>query len=356
MKYKTEIALTVVALAAIAGLVTWVRAPEAAPASASSRSVRAAQAAVRERPAPSVVLSIDVSRPSATTAAPHTRPPVTLAREFEQATALRPLYDRLSAPGAAATPEAKYVLYRILGTCARRTDPAPAVPSQADRAERRKQLEASIPDANPLKPVRLKAYDELERCAGMEGITTTKAELDKLLDEAARQGNAPARALQVQRDLGSDMPRGGAPATAAQLQALRDAIASRDPAAIAIAGTVLSNTFDDTVIEVGDNHDALDNVASRQAWRLLACEYGLECGSGNQDLRTACAFLGRCGPATVPDLIYFYETTPSQAQLVEQYRQIFRQAIEANDWSGLTFASRPGGTPQNVFRFHTAGP
>jgi len=58
----------------------------------------------------------------------------------------------------------------------------------------------------------------------------------------------------------------------------------------------------------------------------------------------------------VPDLIYFYETTPNQAQLVEQYRQVFRQAIEANDWSGLTFASRPGGTPQNVFRFHTAGP
>ncbi|HET9764424.1 MAG TPA: hypothetical protein VFR50_12975, partial [Casimicrobiaceae bacterium] len=242
MKFKTEVVLTAIALATIAGLVTWLRAPDKAQASAGGRSLRAAQAAMRERPAPSVVLSIDVSRPSSTAAAPRTKPPMTLAREFEQATALRPLYDRLSAPGAAATPEAKYVLYRILGTCARRTDPAPAVASQADRAERRKQLEASIPDANPLKPVRLKAFDDLGRCAGMEGITTTKAELDKLLDEAAQQGNAPARALQVQRDLGSDMPRGGAPATAAQLQVLRDAVASRDPAAIAIAGTVLSNT------------------------------------------------------------------------------------------------------------------
>jgi len=356
MEFKTEIVLTAAALATIAALVTWLRAPEKAPASAGSRSVRVAQAAMRERPAPSVVLSIDVSKPSARAGAPHTRPPLTLAREFEQAATLRPLYDRLSAPGAAATPEARYVLYRILGTCARRTDPAPGVPSQTDRAERRKQLEASIPDANPLKAVRLKAFDDLGRCAGMEGVTTTKAELDRLLDEAAQQGNAPARALQVQRDLGSDMPRGGAPANAAQLQALRDAVASRDPAAIAIAGTVLSNTFNDTVIEVGDNHDALDNVASRQAWRLLACEYGLECGSGNQELQTACAFLGRCGPTTVPDLIYFYETTPNQAQLVEQYRQVFRQAIEANDWGGLTFASRPGGAPQNVFRFHTAGP
>lgn len=356
MKFKTEVVLTAIALAAIAALVTWLRAPDKAQASAGSRSLRAAQAAMRERPAPSVVLSIDVSRPSATNAAPRVKPPMTLAREFEQATALRALYDRLSAPGAAATPEAKYVLYRILGACARRTDPAPGVPSPGDRAERRKQLEASIPDANPLKPVRLKAFDDLGRCAGLEGLTTTKAELDKLLDEAAQQGSAPARALQVQRDLGSDMPRGGAPATAAQLQALRDAVASRDPAAIAIGGTVLSNTFNDTVIEVGDNHDALDNVASKQAWRLLACEYGLDCGSGNQELQTACAFLGRCGPTTVPDLIYFYETTPNQAQLVEQYRQVFRQAIEANDWSGLTFASRPGGTPQNVFRFHTAGP
>jgi hypothetical protein len=356
MKHMTEIVLTVAAFATIAGMVAWHRVPDKVPAPAAGRSVHHAHAAVRERPAPSVVLSIDVSKPSSMAAVARAKAPVTLARELEQSTALRPLYDRLSAPGGAATPEAKYVLYRILSTCARRTDATRGTPQPPSRTERRKQLEASIPDANPLKAVRLKAFDDLDRCAGMEGVATTQAELDKLLDAAAQQGNAPARALQVQRDLGSDMPHGAAPAMETHFQALRDAVASKDPAAIAIAGTVLSNTFNDTVIEVGETHDALDNVASRQAWRLLACEYGLECGSGNQELQMACAFSGRCGPTTIPDLIYFYETTPNQAQLVEQYRQVFRPAIDANDWSGLTFASRSGARPESVFRFHTSGP
>ena len=354
MEHKVEVALTIFVVAAISGITLWLRGEPVDRTPVGERSVRSAQAAMRERPAASVVLSIDPARPSVT-AARRAQSPMTLAREFEQAGALRPLYDRLSAPGAAATAEAKYVLYRILGTCARKTDPNPRVPAPASRAERRRQLEASIPDASPLKATRLKAFDELARCAGLEELTTTTAELDKLLDDAARGGDPRARALQVQRELGSEMPRGAPPITDAQLQALRDSVASRDPAAIAIAGTVLSNTFGDLVMEVGDAHDALDPAASRQAWRLLACEYGLDCGSDNPELRMSCAFAGRCGPSTIPDHIYFYETTPNQAQLVEQYRQLFRRAIDAGDWSGVTFARRSN-APQSVFRYFTPGP
>ena len=41
------------------------------------------------------------------------------------------------------------------------------------------------------------------------------------------------------------------------------------------------------------------------------------------------------------DQVYFYDVTPYEAQLVEQYRQIFRNAAGSNDWSAITFARRP---------------
>ena len=67
------------------------------------------------------------------------------------------------------------------------------------------------------------------------------------------------------------------------------------------------------------------------------------------------AYSGRCGPASLPDYIFYFDTTPSQAQLVDQYRQIFRQAIESNDWSGLTFARRQN-SMSSIYRIFTPGP
>lgn len=315
-----------------------------------------AQAASKARPSASVVLAIDPTK--ASRRAPTAAPPAaskTLAREYEQSRALRPLYDRISAQGGDTTAEAKYVLYRILEACARKTDKPIAGPPEKSWAERRKELEAQIPEGNPRKAERLKSFDGLSRCDGFENVSVTNAEMSRLLDDAARAGDPRARALQVQRELRGSTPSGNQPINDAQLQTLREAIASRDPAAIAIAGTVLSNTYADLMIEVGDNHEVLDPAASRQAWRLLACDYGLDCGAANRELQGACAFRGQCGPSTVPDLIYFYETTPNQAQLVEQYRQVYRRAVDANDWSALHFERRPNNS-NSVWRFYYSGP
>lgn len=342
-----------VGIAAIVAVVSWLAKRDANGATASAAAPASAGVESR-RLSPSSVLAIDMTKSSPPTSARATPAPVTLTREFEQSPNLKAMYDRVS--GAPATAEAKYVLYRILSECAKKTDPpSPDRPAPQTREERRKKLEASLSDDNPQKAIRLKAFDEMRRCQGMEGIATSKADLDKLLDDAAREGDQRARALQVQREISGEMPRGAAPITDAQLQTLRDAIASHDPAAIAIAGTVLSNTFSDMVIEVGGQHEPLDNRAANHAWTLLACEYGLDCGASNNELRQACALSGRCGPTSLPDYIFFFDTTPNQAQLVDQYRQVFRQAIEANDWSGLAFARRSNQT-NSVFRFYTPGP
>ncbi len=106
---------------------------------------------------------------------------------------------------------------------------------------------------------------------------------------------------------------------------LRQVLASRDPDAILAAGTILSNTFPNVVLQVGPNHDDVDGRASMAAWQLVACEYGLDCGPDSRAVMNACAWSGQCGAGNVPDLVFYYQATPNQAQLIDQYRQAFRR-------------------------------
>jgi hypothetical protein len=315
-----------------------------------------AKALARETLSPSAVLLIDVSRPSVMRSAPVNAPAVaTLAHEYDTARNLRPLYLRLTGPGAPATPDAKYVLYEILASCASRTDRKVATQGAGPGVLDRRKLAESIPDSNPDKQKRLQAFDDLHaRCEGMEGVSTSRAELERLLKDAASGGDPAARATLIAREMfDPDVPtRGDGKITDAQAQALREIVGSRDPDAILRAGTILSNTFDDMVLEVGPNHEQIDNRAEIEAWRLVACEYGMECGAASRDLSAACAYQGQCGAGSVPDLVFFYRASPNEAQLIEQYRQVFRQAVESNDWSQVRFARRPN-TSGTRFGFST---
>ena len=276
--------------------------------------------------------------------APHAAAPDSLSMQFDRSKQLKPLHDRLAA-SPAMTADAKYVMYRILAACASRTDRKESGDRKATIEKQRKDLQ-SIVESNPDKRRRIELYDELTaRCSGLENLTTTEANLARLLDEAARDGDVRARAAIVAQDLAQTKPDYSKPQgltiTDEQLHTLQQAIASHDPDAITIAGTALSNSFRDMVVEVGPNHDDLNGIASRQAWLLLACEYGLDCGETSRQVRLACALGGQCQARTVLDLAFYYEVSPYQAQLIDQYRSIFRQAVESNDWSALNFARRP---------------
>jgi len=271
--------------------------------------------------------------------------------QFDRSKQLKPLYDRLAA-SPALTADAKYVMYRIVSACASRPDRKDDGDRKKNVETRRKTLQESIADSNPDKRHRLELYDELTgRCAGLENLTTTEADLARLLDEAARDGDPRARAALVLQQAAKTMLTGeqleqqgahqqGLTITDDQLRTLQQVIATRDPEAILLAGTALSNSFRDMMIEVGSTHDDLNGIASMQAWRLVACEYGLDCGEDSRQVRLACALAGHCQARTSLDLAFYYEVSPYQAQLIDQYREIFRQAIERNDWSGLQFARR----------------
>jgi hypothetical protein len=323
-----------------------------APAAGVHDANRSARASEKELSA-SAVLAIDVAKSSAPLKSRSASAAPTLSQELGRARFLKPLYERLTAPGGSPSAEAKFVLYEILAGCAMRSDAPAGLNRRKTLEARRKSLAESIPDSSPSKQRRLALFDEmmLDRCDGLETLTTTRAELDRLLNEAAREGDGKARAevvaLEIQNQMAGPTPgsaRGleSGPAIGdAQLQTLRESIMSRDPEAIVTAGTVLSNTFRDVVVEVGPNREPLDGRAAMEAWRLLACEYGAECGAANRQVQSACIFSGQCNATTLPDLVFFYGTTPYQSQLVDSYRAIFRQAVEGGDWSQLRFVRRP---------------
>jgi hypothetical protein len=269
-----------------------------------------------------------------------------MIQEFDRAPRLRPLYERIKA-GAERTADGKLALYLILRACATQAGGANGENRGAAIRGRIKALADGISDTDPDKSRRLQVLNDLKgRCEGFEGVSTTPSELQELLGRSAAEGNPSARVRLLEQELRTSSPSGESPAlTDAQLATLREALGSKDPNAIFEAGTILSNTFRDLVVESATTHQPLEGNAAHEAWRLLACEYGMECGPSNIQLRVECALAGQCEASNIPDLVFFYHVSPYQAQLIDQYRNTFRAIVDRDDWSGLTLVRRPNDDP-----------
>jgi hypothetical protein len=270
-----------------------------------------------------------------------------LAREFAAALSWRPLYDRLRGTPEGETPEGQYFLHRILKACATlaegRSGSAARAQNPAQLAERRQQIAASLPESDPRRAQRLEAFDKVttDPCAGFAGVTVTEAELAQMLRNALAGGDPKARAWQVEQDMwqerrsASAPGRGGPTLSDAQVSSLREAFASRDPEAIAISGRVLASAFRDVTVRVGPGQEPIENRAFQNAALLLACEYGYPCGENNPRVLNACAFQGHCGVSSLPDYLFYYGASPYDAQLLDRYRTILRQAADTGDWSAI---------------------
>ena len=46
--------------------------------------------------------------------------------------------------------------------------------------------------------------------------------------------------------------------------------------------------------------------------------------------------------ASLPDYLFYYGSSPYDAQLLDRYRTVLRQAVDTGDWSGVTIER---GTP-----------
>jgi hypothetical protein len=292
-----------------------------------------------------------------------------LARDFASAFNYKALYERLRGTAEGETPEGQFFLYRILRACAtvadRRGGAQPRPQNAAQLEERRQQIAASLPEGDPRRTQRLEAFDKVntDPCAGITGVVVSEAELAQLLKSALASGDPKARAWQVEQDMwqerraASTPGRPGATLTDAQISSLKDSFASRDPEAIAIAGRVLANSFRDLTVRLGPDQEAIENRVFQNAALLLACEYGYPCGEDNARVLGACAYQGHCGVASLPDFLFYYGVSPYDAQLLDRYRTILRQAVDTGDWSGIAFerGNRSPAMPSYVSPVPAAG-
>jgi hypothetical protein len=304
----------------------------APPVEASSRP-----SAPPDKLSASAVLSID-PRPNPLRPARVLPVKATLFNDFLGAKQYRDLYDRLKGSAEGQTPEGRLVLHEILRTCANVTEGKrwqwrPPTP-------KREEFLAGIAANDPLRDRRIAAYDEFTagRCQGFEGVNVTQAELDRMLADAAAAGDPRARALSIEQELSIARRQNGRDSTTisdAQIDALKGALASKDPETIRVAGRVLSNSWSDYALRIGPEQAAVEPRAFMNAWLVLACEYGAPCGADTPRLQQACAFQGHCDAQNFPDYLYYYGSTPHDSQLLVQYHVVLRNAIESGDWSQL---------------------
>jgi hypothetical protein len=345
--------LLAVFAAAVVGALAWdlLRSPLAVPQAAAVPAASAAPAPVAAAtgavPPPSVAPATpgtaNFLRPAAVTLAASTP----LAREFAAALAWKPVYDRLKGSAEGETPEGQYLQYRILRACATVADRRGGAPrQQAPSAieERRRQIEASLPEGDPRRAQRLSAFDKVttDQCAGLAGVTVTEADLAQMLQNAVAGGDPKARAWQVEQEMwqerrnASTPGRPGPTLSDPQLAAIKEAFATKDPEAMVIAGRILANSFRDVTVRAGPDQEPIENRTFMNAALLLACEYGYPCGENNQRVLNACAYQGHCGVASLPDYLFYYGSSPYDAQLLDRYRMLLRQAADSGDWSGIT--------------------
>lgn len=273
-------------------------------------------------------------------------PPPTLFNEYLGARQYRILYDRVADSPLGQTPEGRLVLYEILRQCATITE-GPR-PGYRVNPPKREDFINNIPPADPQRERRIAAYDEFatDRCKGFEGTTIKHGDLMKLLNDSAAGGNPHAQALAMEQELWRARRTGSRPTlTDDQMASLQHVLATRDAEAIRVAGRIMANSWHDYSLRVGPDQLPVEQRAFVNAFLVLSCEYGAPCGADTPRMLEACALRGHCSAQNFPDYLYYYGSTPHDANMLMQYREIVRQAIETGNWSQLNIVRgvSPGG-------------
>lgn len=259
-----------------------------------------------------------------------------LAEEFDKSTDLKALYDKFA---NSSDPAQRYIAAKALMECA-----------EASRQRGRttflqNQRDVRVSATDPKATQRNAAFDALlaDRCQGFSPEQLTPAAINAAMAEAARMGDPAARAAQARTEINA---RIGAAArqrqqytmTESDLNALQDAIKSRDPEALRQIGDfgTLWNRADG--LRVGPDQSAPSAGAWRAAWQMMACEGGLNCGAEHRDVLTACALEGACGAPNYQAYLQQFAQSPYHYQETLRYQELIRSAIEQGrwDWLGLS--------------------
>ena len=306
------------------------------------------------RQSPEAVLSISpgFSAPRAPAAARMSP----LIQEYASRKGRKALYDRLSAL-TSRTAEEAYVLAETMNDCRdmSRLKDLPK-PVEQIREDKRKQALASLSDRDPAKEKRIAAWEAMSSgssaCAGFEDTRFSREDIRTAMARAAEAGDPRARVRLVEIDTWAPLmgPNGMSfrgpdsklpEITDAQLATIREALASNDPAAIMAAGRLLSSTLADLQIRAGPDERAVDPRAFYDAWNLVACDAGRDCGPQSEQILGGCYAFGNCDARDLREYLFFYSNSPQGSQLVAEYQAQISRAIATGDWSYFQFFRGP---------------
>ena len=307
-----------------------------------------------------VVLAISPGVSSFKRAAPPPAPSRSpLMQEYDSRKGRKAMYDRLSQQ-ATRTAEENYVLAEVMNDCrdaARMKDMRKTI--EEEMSAGRNRAMATLSDKDPAKETRIAAWEKMfgrrggtPVCAGFEEMTVSRADIRAAMAKAAEAGDPRARARLVEIDawaplLGPDgyMFHGRdskLPSLSdAQLAILRESLASNDPSAIMAVGRLLSSTLADVQIRAGSDERAVDPRAFYDAWSLVACDAGSDCGPQHQSILSGCFAFGNCDARDLREYLFFYDNSPQQSQRVAEYQAQITRAIRTGDWSYFQFHRGP---------------
>jgi hypothetical protein len=350
--------LAVVAVAAaVLGVVVFLPAERGAVATTPSQDSALAQ---KDLPASSV-LRINPRSTPAVPASPMKSAPVASAdvTQLRQRKDWAQLHARLSS--GPQTPEALYIQAEIYSRCAKRPLPANA-PGSSPQAEAQEKFIASL-KGDPNGEQRIAAYEKTraDPCVGLALGEFSKERLAQMIAAAATAGDPRAQSWQLSREIegtyydAQPRPQGYA-VSDEQMESIRRLLASGDPGVIVDLQGILSSTLQDGNLRMGPNNDRVDSNAMAAALTLVACDLGAQCGPDSQRLLMQCAMQGYCAANNLYDYTYFYESSPFQAQLMEQYRQALLQMANNHDFSGLLLVHEPTTPGMSYIRGGRRGP
>ncbi len=259
------------------------------------------------------------------------------------------------------TSEALYMQAEIYSRCAKRT-PVANAPATQPLAETRDKFIASL-SGDPNGEQRIAAYEKTKAdpCEGLALGEFSKEKLAQMVAAAATAGDPRAQAWllgeQIERAYFDAQPRPqGYAVSDEQMESIRRLLATGDPGVLTDFQGILSSSLMDGNLRMGPNNERVDLSAMAAALTLVACDLGASCGADSQRLLMHCALQGYCAAGNLYDYTYFYESSPHQAQLLEQYRQALLQMASNRDFSGLRLVREPTTPGMSSVRGGRRGP
>jgi hypothetical protein len=169
-------------------------------------------------------------------------------------------------------------------------------------------------------------------CLFFDGAPISPEKILGLLQSAARDGDprALARTL-LFRDL-ADSKQG-------TFDLVTRLLSTRDPLVIRDVGLFL--TRGESSMIVGDSSTPVNATSLAIAWELVACDFGMDCGSDSKLLNNLCAYQGQCRAFSYEDWLGRYTESAEELQEIKRLRTLLHRGLVNRDWGllGLSILS-----------------